>query len=199
MSLLLDIAEPGQSLRPHEVRPKDRKRVVGIDLGTTFSLVAAVDVAGKPACIPDDGGRVALPSVVCYPPDGGVLVGEAAVVVGQKFPTDTIASVKRTMGRSLADVSASEHRTGFGLEAGDGGMVRIVTSHHRVSPVEVSATILKSLAGRAEEALGGALHGAVITVPAYFDDAQRQATKDAGRLAGLEVLRLVNEPTAAAL
>ncbi|MBF0132278.1 MAG: Fe-S protein assembly chaperone HscA [Magnetococcales bacterium] len=199
MSVLLDIAEPGQSLRPHEVRPEDRKRVVGIDLGTTFSLVAAVDVQGKPACIPDDEGRVALPSVVCYPQDGRILVGDKAIAASEQYPADTIVSVKRTMGRSLDDVVASEHRTGFGLEAGEGGMVRIVTSHHRVSPVEVSAHILKVLASRAEEALGGSLDGVVITVPAYFDDAQRQATKDAGRLAGLEVLRLVNEPTAAAL
>ncbi|MBF0630715.1 MAG: Fe-S protein assembly chaperone HscA [Magnetococcales bacterium] len=199
MSLLLDIAEPGQSLRPHERRPEDRKRVVGIDLGTTFSLVAAVDLQGKPACIPDDEGRIALPSVVCYPPEGPVLVGDAAIAAGLRYPADTIASVKRTMGRSLDDLRASGHRTSYALEAGEGGMVRIVTRHHRLSPVEPSAKILESLARRAEESLGGSLHGAVITVPAYFDDAQRQATKDAGRLAGLDVLRLVNEPTAAAL
>ncbi|MBF0419275.1 MAG: Fe-S protein assembly chaperone HscA [Magnetococcales bacterium] len=199
MAVLLDIAEPGQSLRPHEVRPEHRKRVVGIDLGTTFSLVAAVDLQGKPACIPDPAGHVACPSVVCYPPKGGVVVGDAAVVLSAQFPTDTVASVKRTMGRSLEDVQASEHRTSYALAAGDGGMVRIVTSQNNLSPVEVSAAILKTLAERAEEALGGALQGAVITVPAYFDDAQRQATKDAGRLAGLDVLRLVNEPTAAAL
>ncbi|MBF0423758.1 MAG: Fe-S protein assembly chaperone HscA [Magnetococcales bacterium] len=199
MSVLLDIAEPGQSLRPHEVRPEERKRVVGIDLGTTYSLVAAVDIQGKPACIPDDEGRFGCPSVVCYPPEGGVVVGEAAVAVGTRYPVDTIASVKRTMGRSLEDIRSSGHRSGYGVEAGDGGMVRLITSHREVSPVEVSAAILKYLAGRAEEALGGSLHGAVITVPAYFDDAQRQATKDAGRLAGLEVMRLVNEPTAAAL
>ncbi|MBF0110090.1 MAG: Fe-S protein assembly chaperone HscA [Magnetococcales bacterium] len=199
MSLLMDIAEPGQSLRPHETRPEDRKRVVGIDLGTTFSLVAAVDPNGTPVCIPDEAGRVALPSVVCYSPEGPVWVGDLAVTEGMRHPADTIASVKRMMGRGLADLERLGQRTVFGVEAGEGGMVRIITSGQRVSPVEVSANILSSLSRRAEEALGGPLHGAVITVPAYFDDAQRQATKDAGRLAGLEVLRLVNEPTAAAL
>jgi molecular chaperone HscA len=201
MDVLLDISEPGQSPVPHEIRLEDQKKVVGIDLGTTYSLVAAVDMAGKPACIPDDSGQIALPSVVYYPtgPDAEPLTGKPAVEQAVNHPKSTIASAKRFMGRGLDDLREEVGHTPFTLKDGEGGMVQIVTDSCSVSPVGVSAEILKSLKIRAEEALGSDLHGAVITVPAYFDDAQRQATKDAGRLAGLEVLRLVNEPTAAAL
>ncbi|MBF0627825.1 MAG: Fe-S protein assembly chaperone HscA [Magnetococcales bacterium] len=199
MDVLLEIMEPGQSLLPHQTGPGMRKRVVGIDLGTTFSLVAAIGVAGTPLCIPDEEGHCALPSVVHYGEDQTILVGRAARERALTHPEATIASVKRYMGRGLADLSTQLSTIPHGLEAGEGGMVRIVAGSARVSPVEVSAEILKALKQRAEEALGGALHGVVITVPAYFDDAQRQATKDAARVAGLEVLRLLNEPTAAAL
>ena len=199
MEVLLDIAEPGQSARPHEDRPEARRRVVGIDLGTTFSLVSAVGLNGKPACIPDQSGRLSLPSVVYYGKGGESLVGHEAVTRLLTHPQDTIASVKRFMGQGVSDLDEAGGRSPLRLEAGEGGMVRILASGVTVSPVEVSAEILLQLKARAIEALGGPLYGAVITVPAYFDDAQRQATKDAGRLAGLEVLRLVNEPTAAAL
>ncbi|NGZ06130.1 MAG: Fe-S protein assembly chaperone HscA [Magnetococcales bacterium] len=199
MDVLLDIMEPGQSLLPHQSGPGGHKRVVGMDLGTTYSLVAAIGLDGKPLCIPDEDGVCALPSVVHYGEDRSVRVGEAARRVAVTHPQTTIASVKRYMGRGLADVSHHLSTTPYVLEAGDGGMVRIVVGDTRVSPVEVSAEILKVLKKRAEDALGGVLHGVVITVPAYFDDAQRQATKDAARVAGLEVLRLLNEPTAAAL
>ncbi|MBF0462205.1 MAG: Fe-S protein assembly chaperone HscA [Magnetococcales bacterium] len=204
MDLLLDIAEPGQSLKPHEVReslerPRHRQRVVGIDLGTTFSLVAAMDVEGRPVCIVDAEGHSALPSIVHYAADGTLLVGAAAQAQALLHPQQTISSVKRLMGRGLAELSTGEGQTPLQLLDGEGGMVRIAVGERTVSPVEVSAEILKVLKQRAEEALDGPLYGAVVTVPAYFDDAQRQATKDAARLAGLEVLRLVNEPTAAAL
>ena len=203
MDLLMDIAEPGQSLRPHEGGDRSHRyrRVVGIDLGTTFSLVAALDEEGRPVCITDGAGHPALPSVVHYGLDGTILVGQEAEAEALSHPQRTVSSVKRLMGRGLAELPAG---VGGGqpplhLLDGVGGMVRIALGEGSVSPVEVSAEILKVLKRRAEEALGGTLHGAVVTVPAYFDDAQRQATKDAARLAGLEVLRLVNEPTAAAL
>ncbi|MEO5340362.1 MAG: Fe-S protein assembly chaperone HscA [Magnetococcus sp. MYC-9] len=209
MELLLDIAEPGQSRKPHEVDlsggdgglPGKRRRVAGIDLGTTFSLVAAITLEGRPACIPDATGRVALPSVVHYAVDGSVLVGFAAQEQALQHPQRTVSSVKRLMGRGLAELMRTEEgsQTPLQLRDGEGGMVEIALDARALSPVEVSAEILKSLKRRAEDALGGALYGVVVTVPAYFDDAQRQATKDAARLAGLEVLRLVNEPTAAAL
>ncbi|MEO5363456.1 MAG: Fe-S protein assembly chaperone HscA [Magnetococcus sp. DMHC-8] len=202
MDVLLDIAEPGQSLLPHDPRARSgRQRVVGIDLGTTFSLVAAIDLEGRPVCMPDADGRVALPSVVHYAQDGSVLVGHDAVMQALLQPQRTISSAKRLLGRGLAELSAGEGggQTPLPLLDGEGGMVCIALAERVLSPVEVSAEILKSLKKRAEEALGAPLHGAVVTVPAYFDDAQRQATKDAARLAGLEVLRLVNEPTAAAL
>ncbi|MBF0424948.1 MAG: Fe-S protein assembly chaperone HscA [Magnetococcales bacterium] len=195
MDVLLDIAEPGTAPKPHDPRPRERRRVVGIDLGTTFSLVAAVDLQGKPACMPDSAGSVSLPSIVHYPGVGGAVVGQVARDLAITHPQDTIASVKRFMGRGLTDVAAG----GYRLRAGSGGMVQILAGERWRSPVEISANILDELKKRAEEALGGPLHGAVVTVPAYFDDAQRQATKDACLLAGLEVLRLVNEPTAAAL
>ncbi|MBF0214267.1 MAG: Fe-S protein assembly chaperone HscA [Magnetococcales bacterium] len=199
MDVLLEIMEPGQSLLPHQTGPGIPKRVVGIDLGTTFSLVAAIGLDGKPLCIPDDDDQCALPSVVHYGADQSILVGRAARELALSHPEATIASVKRYMGRGVADIQAHMSTIPHGLETGDGGMVRIVAGSSRVSPVEVSAEILKALKKRAESALGGSLQGAVITVPAYFDDAQRQATKDAARVAGLEVLRLLNEPTAAAL
>ncbi|MBF0262179.1 MAG: Fe-S protein assembly chaperone HscA [Magnetococcales bacterium] len=199
MDILLDITEPGQSPLPHENTPQSRKRVVGIDLGTTFSLVAAITIDGTPLCIPDEAGIQAIPSVVHYGPKGSVLVGWPARERLVQHPESTIASVKRYMGRGVEEIRNRSGALPHALEAGEGGMVRILAGEVKVSPVEVSAEILKLLKQRAEEALGGKLQGAVITVPAYFDDAQRQATKDAARVAGLEVLRLLNEPTAAAL
>ncbi|MBF0399851.1 MAG: Fe-S protein assembly chaperone HscA [Magnetococcales bacterium] len=206
MDFLMDIAEPGQSLKPHELAaaaalPRQRQRVVGIDLGTTYSLVAAIDLAGQPVCITDEEGRAALPSVVHYGADGTLLVGREAQEQALSQPQRTVSSAKRLMGRGLAELAAEEggEQTPLQLLDGEGGMVCIAIGQRTLSPVEVSAEILKALKARAEEALDGPLHGAVVTVPAYFDDAQRQATKDAARLAGLEVLRLVNEPTAAAL
>ncbi|HVY38759.1 MAG TPA: Fe-S protein assembly chaperone HscA [Polyangia bacterium] len=194
----LQIGEPGQT------RPKRacRTRAVGIDLGTTNSLVAVVD-GGKPVCLPDAHGDAIVPSVVHYAADGSVVVGaEARDRLAAQFPRDTIASVKRFMGRGPQDAEATRRLTPyeFAPAAGDGQVVRFAVAGGRtVTPMEVSAEILKVLKTRAEGELGGALAGAVITVPAYFDDGQRQATRDAGRLAGLEVLRLLNEPTAAAV
>ncbi|MBF0184691.1 MAG: Fe-S protein assembly chaperone HscA [Magnetococcales bacterium] len=198
MDFLLDIAEPGQSAAPHSRRPQ---RVVGIDLGTTFSLVAAISSEGEPLCIADSEGKCSLPSVVHYGDRSTVLVGEAAQGKALSHPQQTISSVKRLMGRGLQELQSDSQQqaTPWSLLDGEGGMVCIGLPERVVSPVEVSAEILKALKLRAEEALGGPLQGAVVTVPAYFDDAQRQATKDAARLAGLQVLRLVNEPTAAAL
>ena len=195
---LLQIGEPGQT------RPKRacRTRAVGIDLGTTNSLIAVVD-GGKPVCLPDAHGEAIVPSVVHYAADGSVAVGaEARDRLAAKFPRDTIASVKRFMGRGPQDAEATRRLTPyeFAPTAGDGQVVRFAVAGGRtVTPMEVSAEILKVLKTRAEGELGGALAGAVITVPAYFDDGQRQATRDAGRLAGLAVLRLLNEPTAAAV
>ncbi|MEO5378121.1 MAG: Fe-S protein assembly chaperone HscA [Magnetococcus sp. DMHC-6] len=199
MDVLLDIAEPGQSPLPHEARPEDQRRVVGIDLGTTFSLVAAIGLDGKPICIPDAQGRVSLASMVYFGTGEEILVGAQAQALAWQDPKRTISSVKRFMGRGLDDIQKDGFHYPYDFYAGAGGMVQIGIDQRLFSPVEISAEILKALKYRAEEALGGSLYGVVITVPAYFDDAQRQATKDAGRLAGLEVLRLVNEPTAAAL
>ncbi|MBT9517085.1 MAG: Fe-S protein assembly chaperone HscA [Methyloversatilis discipulorum] len=186
---LLQIAEPGMSAAPHQHR-----LAVGIDLGTTNSLVATV-ASGLTRVLPDDDGRMLLPSVVRYT-DAGIVVGHAAQSAQTEDPCNTIVSVKRFMGRSLADVDASA--TPYAL-VDTPGMVSLDTRAGVRSPVEVSAEILRTLRDRAEASLGGDLVGAVITVPAYFDDAQRQATKDAARLAGLNVLRLLNEPTAAAI
>jgi molecular chaperone HscA len=188
---LLQIAEPGQSPAPHEQR-----HAVGIDLGTTNSLVAAVR-SGLPAVLPDAQGRALLPSVVRYLADGRAEVGYAALARQSEDPRNTIVSVKRFMGRGLKDVAHAENAPYDFVDAP--GMVQLRTAAGVKSPVEVSAEILRVLRQRAELSLGGTLAGAVITVPAYFDDAQRQATKDAGQLAGLEVLRLLNEPTAAAI
>lgn len=188
---LMQIAEPGMSSAPHEER-----LAAGIDLGTTNSLVATV-LSGQAEVIPDHEGRSLLPSVVRYLPEGGVAVGWDAVAAQTADALNTISSVKRLMGRDRKDVAGSVI-VPYQFEDAP-GMVKIRTRQGAKSPVEVSAEILRTLKARAEERLGGELVGAVITVPAYFDDAQRQATKDAARVAGLNVLRLLNEPTAAAL
>lgn len=188
---LLQIAEPGLSADPHQHR-----LAVGIDLGTTNSLVATVK-SGETVVLADHEGRKLLPSIVRYLPEGDVEVGYDAARSVTHDAENTIVSVKRFVGRSRADL---KHLTNLPYRLTDeDAMLRIETVAGTKSPVEVSAEILKSLKDRAEEALGGELVGAVITVPAYFDDSQRQATKDAARLAGLNVLRLLNEPTAAAL
>ncbi len=188
---LLQIAEPGLSAEPHKHR-----LAVGIDLGTTNSLVATVR-NGIAVCLPDEGGRTMLASVVRYCADGSIEVGHGAIRSQATDPRNTIVSVKRFMGRGLKDVAYIETMP-YDFEDSV-GMVRLRTVQGVKSPVEVSAEILRRLRERAEASLGGPLVGAVITVPAYFDDAQRQATKDAARLAGLDVLRLLNEPTAAAV
>ena len=188
---LLQISEPGMAPAPHEQR-----LAVGIDLGTTNSLVATVR-SGAATVLPDAHGRPLLPSIVRYLPGGRVEVGYAAQARQADDPKNTIVSVKRFMGRGLKDVAHAESAPYDFVDAP--GMVQVRTVAGVKSPVEVSAEILKVLRERAELSLQGSLSGAVITVPAYFDDAQRQATKDAGRLAGLNVLRLLNEPTAAAI
>jgi len=189
---LLQIAEPGQSPQPHQ-----RRLAVGIDLGTTNSLVAALR-SGLSEPLPDAQGSVILPSAVRYL-DGRVEVGQAARDAASSDPLNTILSVKRLMGRGLADVKQLGEQLPYRFVGGESHMPFIDTVQGPKSPVEVSADILKVLRQRAEQTLGGDLVGAVITVPAYFDDAQRQATKDAAKLAGLNVLRLLNEPTAAAV
>jgi len=196
---LLQIAEPGLSAAPHQHR-----LAVGIDLGTTNSLVATVR-SGISTVLNDEEGNALLPSVVHFATDGEVLVGRAAQDEQSAYPHNTIVSVKRFMGRGLADVGEVgnlPYRFVDAASTGSGqapGMLQLRTAAGIKSPVEISAEILKVLRARAEQALGGELVGAVITVPAYFDDAQRQATKDAARLAGINVLRLLNEPTAAAI
>ncbi|SUD61387.1 chaperone protein HscA [Ectopseudomonas oleovorans] len=189
---LLQIAEPGQSPQPHQ-----RRLAVGIDLGTTNSLVAAVR-SGLAEPLADDDGKVILPSAVRYHA-GSIEVGESAKLAAASDPLNTVLSVKRLMGRGIADVHQLGEQMPYRFAAGESHMPFIETVQGAKSPVEVSAEILKALRLRAEQTLGGELVGAVITVPAYFDDAQRQATKDAARLAGLNVLRLLNEPTAAAV
>lgn len=190
---LMQISEPGQSPEPHQ-----RKLAVGIDLGTTNSLVAAFR-NGSLQTLVDEQGEALLPSVVHYAEQGQVIVGGQAMALAAQDPANTLASVKRLMGRSYADVCAAEQLSTFDLVESEQGMVSLKTRVGERSPVQVSAEILKTLAARAEQTLGGELQGAVITVPAYFDDGQRQATKDAAKLAGLKVLRLLNEPTAAAV
>ncbi len=188
---LLQISEPGQAPDPHA-----RRIAIGIDLGTTHSLVASVR-NGVAECLPDEAGHVILPSAVRYLPDGKRLIGAAALVSQSQDPANTIVSVKRFMGRGLKDVPHPEH---FPYAFADQpGMLGLNTLHGLKSPVEVSAEILASLRQRAEDTFNDDIYGAVITVPAYFDDAQRQATKDAAQMAGLHVLRLINEPTAAAI
>ncbi len=178
-------------------KPHQRKLAVGIDLGTTNSLVAAVR-SGVAETLPDLQGEVILPSAVRYAADG-VEVGAGAKAAAAQDPFNTILSVKRLMGRGIADVKQLGEQLPYRFVAGESEMPFIDTAAGRKSPVEVSADILRVLRERAEATLGGELVGAVITVPAYFDDAQRQATKDAARFAGLNVLRLLNEPTAAAV
>ena len=188
---LLQIAEPGLSSAPHQHR-----LAVGIDLGTTNSLVATVR-NGAAVVLPDEHGHTLLPSVVRYRDSGDCVVGHAARARQSDDPHNTIVSVKRFMGRGLTDLDNPAAMPYQFVDAP--GMVQLVTRAGVKSPVEISADILRALKARAEASLGGELVGAVITVPAYFDDAQRQATKDAARLAGLNVLRLLNEPTAAAI
>jgi molecular chaperone HscA len=188
---LLNIAEPGMATAPHQHR-----LAVGIDLGTTNSLVAAVR-SGAATILTDDEGRALLPSAVRYHGDGRIEVGHETLARAQEDPANTFLSVKRFMGRGLHDVAHAAHLP-YRIEEST-GMVKFATAAGIKSPVEISAEVLKVLRQRAELALGGELAGAVITVPAYFDDAQRQATRDAARLAGLHVLRLLNEPTAAAI
>ncbi|MCW7537543.1 Fe-S protein assembly chaperone HscA [Aquabacterium sp. A7-Y] len=188
---LLQISEPGQSPDPHQ-----RRIAVGIDLGTTHSLVAAVR-HGVPECLPDDHGRAILPSAVRYLGEGRRQIGHDALAEQANDPENTIVSVKRFMGRSLSDIEGREKLPYRFIDTP--GMLQIETREGAKSPVEVSAEILATLRYRAEDTFNDDLFGAVITVPAYFDDAQRQATKDAAKLAGLHVLRLINEPTAAAI
>ncbi|MFT4195731.1 Fe-S protein assembly chaperone HscA [Ottowia sp.] len=188
---LLQISEPGQSPDPHQ-----RRIAVGIDLGTTHSLVAAVR-HGVAECLPDAQGRVLLPSVVRYLAGGGRRIGHEALAQAAEDAENTIASAKRLMGRGIADI-AGRDKLPYQL-IDQPGMVAVQTVQGAKSPVEVSAEILATLRQRAEDTFEADLYGAVITVPAYFDDAQRQATKDAAQLAGLNVLRLINEPTAAAI
>ncbi len=189
---LLQISEPGASPEPHA-----RRHAVGIDLGTTHSLVAAVR-SGVAECLPDRDGEVLLPSAVRFLEGGRVQVGREALAGSVDDPKNTIVSVKRLMGRGLGDLGEGARRA-YDFVDDPVGMVRLVTRAGIKSPVEVSAEILATLRQRAEDTLDAHLYGAVVTVPAYFDDAQRQATKDAAELAGLHVLRLISEPTAASI
>ena len=186
---LLQIAEPGKSAAPHQHR-----LAVGIDLGTTNSLVATVK-SGSATCLQDEQGNTALPSVVRYLSDG-LIVGGEALGAQKADPQNTVSSAKRLIGRKLEDIDTAHLPYRFG---NGGNIIEINTRQGAKTPIDVSADILRHLKERAEANLGGTLVGAVITVPAYFDDAQRQATKDAARLAGINVLRLLNEPTAAAI
>ena len=194
---LLQISEPGQSPDPHQ-----RRIAVGIDLGTTHSLVAAVR-SGVAECLPDSEGRVILPSVVRYLENNGRQIGYEAQAAQAQDPHNTIASVKRLMGRGLADITNRDQLPYEFVETAEqpvaSGMVALQTRAGVKSPVEISGEILATLRFRAEDSFSEDLYGAVITVPAYFDEAQRQATKDAAQLAGVNVLRLISEPTAAAI
>ena len=194
---LLEIHEPGETPLPHA---GEGSLAVGIDLGTTNSVVA-IARDGKPAALHDEGGRALVPSVVAYPASGGVLVGDEARLLTAQEPRNVVASVKRLMGRGAADLHAVAGVLPYEIEPGTGqtDMVKLRIGGKARSPVEISAEILRALRARAEAALEKPVERAVITVPAYFDDAARTATRDAARVAGLEVLRLVNEPTAAAL
>ncbi|AOM39303.1 Fe-S protein assembly chaperone HscA [Xenorhabdus hominickii] len=189
---LLQISEPGLSAAPHQ-----RRLAVGIDLGTTHSLVATVR-SGQAETLADSENRHLLPSVVQYRKEN-IQVGWLARQQAASDPVNTVSSVKRMMGRSLSDIQQRYPNLPYQLQASENGLPLINTVAGLVDPIQVSSEILKSLAQRAEETLDGKLDGVVITVPAYFDDAQRQGTKDAARLAGLHVLRLLNEPTAAAI
>lgn len=189
---LLQISEPGGSSDPHQ-----RRLAIGIDLGTTHSLVAALR-HGVPECLPDHEGRVLLPSAVRYRPDGRRDIGHAALAAAATDPANTLVSFKRFMGRSVSDIVDAARLPYAFVDHGE-GMLGVRTAGGDKSPVEVSAEILARLRQRAEDSFDDEVFGAVITVPAYFDEAQRQATKEAARLAGLNVLRLINEPTAAAI
>ncbi|MEQ4708954.1 Fe-S protein assembly chaperone HscA [Providencia huaxiensis] len=189
---LLQISEPGMTAAPHQ-----RKLAAGIDLGTTHSLIATVR-SGEAAVLPDNQGRFLLPSIVNYQSESK-LVGWDAKQRAEQDPVNTIISVKRMMGRSLTDIQKRYPDLPYQLSASENGLPFIQTAAGQVDPIQVSSDILRTLAKRAEETLAGEMDGVVITVPAYFDDAQRQGTKDAARLAGLHVLRLLNEPTAAAI
>lgn len=189
---LLQIAEPGQSSAPHE-----HKLAAGIDLGTTNSLVASVQ-SGQAKTLKDEQGRSLLPSIVNYSGDK-IEVGYDAAAQAEADPENTIISVKRLIGRSLSDIQTRYPNLPYEMQASDNGLPVLRTAMGNKNPIEVSADILRSLGQRAEQSLGGELAGVVITVPAYFDDAQRAGTKDAAKLAGLHVLRLLNEPTAAAI
>ena len=189
---LMQIAEPGQAQAPHQ-----HKLAAGIDLGTTNSLVASVR-SGQATTLPDEEGRHLLPSVVRYL-GNDIIVGHTAKALAAEDPLNTIASAKRLIGRGVEEIKTLGDRLPYEFIRNSGNVPRIQTAAGAVTPVEVSAEILKVLAKRAEDTLGGDLTGVVITVPAYFDDAQRQATKDAAKLAGLHVFRLLNEPTAAAV
>ncbi len=190
---LLQISEPGMSTAPHQHR-----LAVGIDLGTTNSLVATVR-SGSVETLEDEEGNALLPSVVYYSQDQAPLVGERALNQASIDPRNTIASIKRVMGRSVQDIQSASEFASFMLEETDSSVPRIRTANGARTAVEISADILAALKDRAEKHLAGDILGAVITVPAYFDDSQRQATKDAAKLAGLNVFRLLNEPTAAAI
>ena len=194
---LLEIHEPGETPLPHA---GEASLAVGIDLGTTNSVVA-IARDGVPAALHDDSGKALVPSVVAYPDTGGVLVGEEARLLMAREPRNTVGSIKRLMGRGAGDLHAVAGVLPYEIEPGSGqtDMVKLRIGGKARSPVEISAEILKALRARAESALDKPVERAVITVPAYFDDAARTATRDAARVAGLEVLRLVNEPTAAAL
>ena len=189
---LLQITEPGQAVEPHQ-----RKRAAGIDLGTTSSLIASVR-EGVAETLPDEQGRHMLPSVVRYT-SNRIIVGYKALTEAVNDSMNTIVSVKRLMGRGVEDVATLGDQLPYRFSASEGGMPRMETVSGNKTPVEVSAEILRTLADRASATLVGELDGVVVTVPAYFDDAQRQATKDAAQLAGVNVLRLLNEPTAAAI
>ncbi|AVH26926.1 Fe-S protein assembly chaperone HscA [Vibrio diabolicus] len=189
---LLQIAEPGQSSAPHE-----HKLAAGIDLGTTNSLVASVR-SGDATPLADEQGRTILPSVVNYTEET-LTVGHEAKAKAEFEPENTIISVKRLIGRSLKDIQSRYSSLPYRFRESENGLPILQTPQGDKNPIEVSADILKALGKRAEETLGGELAGVVITVPAYFDDAQRAGTKDAAKLAGLHVLRLLNEPTAAAI
>ena len=182
--MLLQISEPGESPDPH-----DRKLAIGIDLGTTNSLVATVR-SSVSEVLEDEQAHALLPSVVRYAEDGTVQVGHSALAQARVNPKNTIVSVKRLMGRSLADVDTTH--LAYDLEGADEGVLRLKTRRGALTPIEISAEILKRLRSIAEARLGGDIDGAVITVPAYFDDSQRQATKDAAALAGIKVYRLLN-------
>lgn len=190
---LLQIAEPGQSAAPHQ-----QKLAVGIDLGTTNSLIATVR-NGHSDILLDEQNRPLLPSVVHFGKDEKVIVGYEAAELATQDPQNTVISVKRLIGRSLADIQQRYPNLPYQFVASENGLPLLATRQGVRSPIEISAEILKKLTALGEQRLGGDLVGAVITVPAYFDDAQRQSTKDAAKLAGLNVLRLLNEPTAAAI